>query len=250
MPGWLLKSTVHPSAISRVLAASLGTAVLLLGLRVSAQQTTQTPPSTDSSATGTSSPTSNQPRFGCQLLNGQYTVVYYPESQPGQAYPWAVPSNLGGGWSADRRCNEISRRLESYRPDGLLEMRTGVENGYNIVCVTTEKAPTCRIVFTVPPGQDPSSTRDRVFQNLTIADSGQQTQGVTTFTGTGKNDPMLDNIINIGSSVLGGNPTSSGRSGINLRPFLDPADGGTGSQLTGGTSLRRSNPRLNPGNFR
>ena len=26
--------------------------------------------------------------------------------------------------------------MEFYRPDGLLEMRTAVENNYNIVCVT------------------------------------------------------------------------------------------------------------------
>ena len=27
-------------------------------------------------------------RFSCGLDNGQYTVMYAPESQPGQQYPW------------------------------------------------------------------------------------------------------------------------------------------------------------------
>ncbi|NJN90156.1 MAG: hypothetical protein HC878_07090, partial [Leptolyngbyaceae cyanobacterium SL_5_14] len=104
--------------------------------------------------------------------------MYYPQSQPGQAYAWATPTELGGGWTEERRCNEISRRLEFYRPDGLLEMQTGVENGYSTICVTTQQNASCRIVLTVPPGQDPLVTRDRVFENLAVADRGQQTDSV------------------------------------------------------------------------
>lgn len=181
----------------------------------------------------------NDARFTCEFVNGRYTVMYHPISQPGQSNAWATPTALGGGWTEDRRCNEISRRLEFYRPDGLLELRTGIENGYNTVCVTTEVNPSCRIVFTVPPGQDPIATRDRVFSNLTIADSGQPTQGVVTYTGDG------DDILQRLGGALGielpsgrGSRSSSARPGsssspssIDLRPFLDPADGGTGENL-------------------
>ncbi len=195
-----------------------------------------------------SSATLGSTRFSCQMTNGQYTVMYQPESQPGQAYPWAVPSNMGGGWDAARRCNEITRRLEAYRPDGLLEMRTGVENGYNTICVTTQRVPGCRIVLTVPPGQDPVATRDRVFQNLTIADNGQQTQGVNTFTSSNRGGIVGEVARWLGISA-GTNPSSGAYSnGINLRPFLDPADGGTGQFLRG----RAATPgrRLNPNKFR
>jgi len=187
------------------------------------------------------------------MVNGQYTVMYFPESQPGQSYAWATPGAMGGGWSSDRRCNEISRRLESYRPDGLVEMQTAVENGYNTICVTTEKAAGCRIVLTVPRGQDPMATRDRVFQNLTVADSGQQTQGVNTYTGSGsRNSGAVGDLINLGNQVLGsGGSRSLASSGnINLRPFLDRADGGTGAMLRGDVPARSNAPRLNPGNFR
>lgn len=182
------------------------------------------------------SPTAAGTRFACQINNGQNTVMYFPESQPNQAYPWAVPSTLGGGWSSDRRCNEIARRLESYRPDRLVEMRTGFENGYNTICVTTERVPSCRIVLTVPPGQDPTVTRDRVFQNLSVADSGQQTQGVLTF-GGGRSTALdqLRRAIGIGSQ-----PAANGN--INLKPFLSPRDGGTGERLVGGVQTRSSRP--------
>lgn len=179
--------------------------------------------------------TTTESRFSCETVNGQYTVMYHPLSQPEQAYAWANPSTLGGGWSPERRCNEISRRLESYRPDGLQQMRLSVENNYNIVCVTTQKDPSCRIVLTIPPNQDPQETRDRIFQNLTVADSGQDTQAVNTYAGNGSGSQLLDQVnrvVNQGLSTLGIGHHSTQRSGnINLRPFLDPADGGTGTQL-------------------
>jgi hypothetical protein len=73
--------------------------------------------------------TSADTRFTCDYVDGEYTVMYNPENQNDNAYPWAIPSALGGGWTPERRCNEITSRLESYRADGLLEMSTGVENG-------------------------------------------------------------------------------------------------------------------------
>jgi len=207
-------------------------------------QTTPSPTVTpSSSSTSVPIPTSGV-RFACQSVNGQYTVMYYPESQPNQAYAWAVPGQLGGGWTAERRCSEISRRLESYRPDGLQELRTGMENGYNIICATTQRDSTCRIVLTVPPGQDPVATRDRVFENLTVADSGQQTNGVATFNG---ND--VDRLLNQIGGVF--NPRHHSTSaGINLRPFLDRADGGNGGHLQGGVSTQSHPARLNPDQFR
>ncbi|MBE9047115.1 hypothetical protein IQ255_22400 [Pleurocapsales cyanobacterium LEGE 10410] len=188
----------------------------------------------------TSSPSNNSTRnadtrFRCEMINGEYTVMYYPESQPNQAYPWAIPTQLGGGWTPQRRCDAITARFESYRQDGLLELTTGVENGYDTICVTTQLDPTdCRIVLTVPPGQDPQLTRDLIFDNLLVADDGGATQGVYTF---GDNRSGRDILGEIGNVIGGNNNNTSGSSpeNIDLRPFLDPADGGTGEQL-GGTS--------------
>ncbi len=85
-------------------------------------------------------------RFFCQSYNGQYTVMYQPQSQPGQYFAWAAPAALGGGWDPLRRCETIASRLEIYRPDGLQELQTGVQNNENVVCVTTEADPSCRLV--------------------------------------------------------------------------------------------------------
>jgi hypothetical protein len=234
MPLFLLESgQTLTTLFQRGITLSVGLAMVLAGGAIA--QTT--PPSSD---------ITSSTRFACQYSDGQYTVMYYPQSQPGQAYPWATPTELGGGWTEERRCNEISRRLESYRPDGLLEMQTGLENGYNTICVTTQQDASCRIVLTVPPGQDPLVTRDRVFENLAVADRGQQTDSVTTF--TGGDDGILNRIGEALNIDLPGSRRSNSDS-INLRPFLDAADGGTGTRLQGGIPAQ-SSPQLNPDSFR
>ncbi len=251
---WESKTLLKRSAIATLMASAvvgLGALLETAAMANSGDRLAQaSSPSGDVEATPSDTAANPEDfnRFNCQVQAGEYTVMYNPESQP-EAYEWASPGDMGGGWSADRRCAEISRRLEAYRPDGLLELRTGLENGYNTVCATTEQNPSCRIVFTVPQGQDPLLTRDRVFENLAAANSGQETDAVNTYRG-GSNYQILERIgSEIGidfSSVLGGGRSrpSSRAASINLRPFLDPADGGTGEYL-------RSTPaRLNPSDFR
>ncbi|GAB4527872.1 MAG: hypothetical protein Tsb0014_08890 [Pleurocapsa sp.] len=198
----------------------------------------------------TSQNNDGETRFMCENVNGEYTVMYYPESQPDRGYPWAIPSQMGGNWSPQRRCNEITRRFESYRQDGLLEMSTGVVNNLDVICVTTQVDPTdCRLLLTIPPGQDPQLTRNLIFENLIIADDGQQTDGVYTFGDREKPKDVLNEVGEI-IGVAGGDSNDDGKStdDIDLRPFLDPADGGTGTQLTKKNSVtpRNSNTNSNP----
>jgi hypothetical protein len=226
---------------------------------------TDIPPSTlprDKPNDKAANPTDNKnARFSCQVRDGQFIVAYQPKSQPQKYFPWAAPSSMGDGWSPERRCNEISRRLELYRPDGLLEMRTNTENGYNVVCATTDKNSACRIVFTVPNGQDPIATRDRVFGNLATADNGQLTTAVNTYRGRDRsfNGTLSDDrglgidlsgINGVLGSVLQTNRSTTNVSGnsLYLKPFLDPSDGGTGASFT--NSGFTGGRRLNPDNFR
>lgn len=205
-------------------------------------------PTGESTSTTT---TSGDRRFACQMEQGRYTVMYQPETRPNEMYAWAVPQSMGGGWTAERRCNEIARRLEMYRGEGLVELTTGRENNYDIVCVTTEANNNCQIVFTVPQGQNAIATRDSVFENLATADSGVQTQGVNTYTGTSNSGGILGQL----QGIFGGGqmPAQAGfrrSSGINLKPFLDPSDGGTGEMLRGGNYNQPKGKPLNPNIFR
>lgn len=229
----------------------LGSTALMAGTAVA--QSTQSEAEEDVAA-AESSADEDSPRFACQMINGQHTVMYMPESQPGEAYAWATPTAMGGGWTEDARCAEIARRLEEYRPDGLVELQNSVENGYDIVCVTSEDNPACRIVFTVPPGQDPVQTRDRVFDNIASANSGEVTQSVYTFQDSNQGGDILNQIgeaLDINLPGIDGLGNTSGYSGdgIYLKPFLDASDRGTGEFLNESRS-RPAGRQLNPDSFR
>ncbi|HEY9705006.1 MAG TPA: COP23 domain-containing protein [Allocoleopsis sp.] len=198
--------------------------------------TNTTPPTnTGTGDTSTTNTETGDKRFTCELNNGKYTVMYNPQGQ-NKAYAWATPGDMGDTWTAEKRCQTISERLELYRPDGLLELQTSVVKGYDTVCVTTEKDSSCRIVFTVPKGQNAIEIRDRVFQNLTTADSGQTTQGVATYTNRNNGGDIINQTL--GSLGLSKNKVNN-RAGINLKPFLSVGDGGSGAKLTSGVSINK-----------
>jgi Circadian oscillating protein COP23 len=262
------------NCLTRSLSLGLVASGLLLapGAVLAQSVATTTVPTTDvviPTDSGTGSPVTGTPigtplpstgnvplsavRFSCQASNGRYSVMYQPESQPTKYFAWAVPQQMGGGWTPEKRCREISARLELYRPDGLVEMQTGRENGYNTVCVTTDNVPGCRIVFTVPQGQDPVATRDGVFSNLAIADSGQQTAGVYTYQDNSGKALLnqLGGALKVDLGGLFGSKANSvaapARTGIALKPFLDRADGGSGAQLqSGGTTIVKAPAAAKP----
>ncbi len=217
----------------------------------------RTSPNNNSPSPNNNSSITSGTRFNCLFYNSQYTVMYQPESQPGRYFAWATPRTLGGGWNAQRRCQTIAERLESYRPDGLLELRNSQLNGYNTLCVTTDKDSSCRLILTIPPGQDAYSTRNQIFNNLTTADSGQETIGVNTYT---SNDTGVEDILN---DVFGRRNRSTAitrsavsKDAIKLKYFLDGSDGGNGRYLRDGVKIRNSSTpapsglKLNPKKFR
>ncbi|WP_088239519.1 COP23 domain-containing protein [Calothrix rhizosoleniae] len=223
--------------------------------------TTSTSSTNSRPSPNTNSSITSGTRFNCLFQNRQYTVMYQPESQPGRYFAWAVPRTLGGGWDAERRCRTIAERLERYRPDGLLELRNSRLNGYDTLCVTTDKDSSCRLILTIPPGQDAYSTRNQIFNNLTTADSGQETIGVNTYTSTSNGNEIEDIFKQVGifgrrnrSSSI--NRSAVSKDAIKLKYFLDENDGGNSRYLRDGVTIRNgSNPassglQLNPNKFR
>ena len=220
--------------------------------RTRTRTSTPTGTSTTTTTSSSSQRVDTATRFSCQMDTNGYTVMYSPQSQPNQLFAWATPQALGGGWDSQRRCTTIAQRLESYRPDGLSELRTSTLKGYDVLCVTSEADPSCRLVLTVPPGRDAFQVRNDVFQNLISADSGQSTIGVNTYRGAG-----LEDTINLGRTLLGnGNRAAVSKDAIQLKPFLDRQDGGNGKLMR---NVKKTAPqsrpsqsgnRLNPDSFR
>ncbi len=66
-------------------------------------------------------------RFHCQLMpdtqrGGEVWTVMYRKHKS-QSKPWLkMVTTLGGNWTPEERCQEIARRLDLYRQDGLIEL--------------------------------------------------------------------------------------------------------------------------------
>ncbi|MGK7899861.1 MAG: COP23 domain-containing protein [Hormoscilla sp.] len=69
---------------------------------------------------------------------------------------WASNS----GWTPQRRCQAIANRFQRYYDNGMLKyMRTGIVNGYRVICVGTSTGGSCRprdVLVTLKWGRNPA----------------------------------------------------------------------------------------------
>jgi len=157
-------------------------------------------------------------RFYCSIQSypqqgGEVWTVMYRHDQGAQ--PWLkMLSTLGGGWTPDRRCAEIARRLESYRTDGLTELSYRSDPAtpkQYVICAKTKVSPSeCRLLVTLKPGADP----DRAMREMTAA-LVPGSNFPTRVEGSGKLSP---------SSVSSSEPLV-----INLQDYLAEEDRRAGS---------------------
>ncbi len=101
-------------------------------------------------------------RFSCELRQDinkgkEVWTVMYDNGKKKQ--PWlgmVIP--MGGGWSPQRRCQEIEKRLESFRQDGLVSL--GYRDDPNtpqqqVLCVKTKlSGDACPLLMTLDVGTD------------------------------------------------------------------------------------------------
>ena len=101
-------------------------------------------------------------------------------------------TTLGGNWTPIERCQEIARRLEMYREDGLLELTyRSYPNTPNqdVICAKTKKSgANCPLVITLNPGADGYQTLREMTASLTGGDGiYQSSDGKTTYQFTPEN---------------------------------------------------------------
>ena len=158
---------------------------------------------------------SRSSRFYCQRrpdkhLGGDVYTVMYRHDQGRK--PWLkMVSTLGdGNWPPHRRCEEIARRLEIFRSDGLLELYSTIDTQLqqHLICARTKNSgPVCELLVTLKPGADPDEELYRMSQSL-IPESNV------------KNNPQG----NISSSSQSNSTDRSQPLVVDLRPFLSEED--------------------------
>jgi Circadian oscillating protein COP23 len=78
---------------------------------------------------------------------------------------WVSKNFVGSGYTPQRRCEEVSRRFQSYKNSGILNyITTGIMNRQPVVCVSTIKGGGCQgLLFTLKPEANASRVLQQLF---------------------------------------------------------------------------------------
>jgi Circadian oscillating protein COP23 len=115
-------------------------------------------------------------KFRCELVNGVPTTLVKTARGNIPAIRW-VKSFTGRYNSVDRRCNEVSARLDRFERAGKLKfIRTGNVNSYPVLCVDSgvsgNTCPMASVLVTLPKGTDSSKMLQQML-DLRARASGQ-----------------------------------------------------------------------------
>lgn len=104
--------------------------------------------------------------FSCSISNGAPATMV--ETSDGRRVPlirWTSSTFDGAGWTPARRCQEVSLRFETLRQQGRLNyLTTGRMNGLPVICTAKQAGAACDgLLYTLKPGQDPTTTLTRLL---------------------------------------------------------------------------------------
>ena len=100
-------------------------------------------------------------RFYCELLTDTtqgkkvWTVTYDDDQSKKPWLGMVIP--MEGGWSPAKRCEEIQRRLENFREDGILSLDYRKDPNtpkQEVICVNTKLSSNCPLLLTLDVGVD------------------------------------------------------------------------------------------------
>ncbi len=109
--------------------------------------------------------------FYCGTSQGAPTTLAKSGSRVVPIIRWSSDAFSESGYSAERRCQEVSKRFQTYYDDGSLSfITTGRMNGQNVVCVARSNGGPCAgLLFTLKPGSNPTQAINQLFNIRTRA---------------------------------------------------------------------------------
>jgi hypothetical protein len=126
--------------------------------------------------------------YKCLTLKGQPTTVVDTARGRISLIVWQSGFFSSGGWTPERRCQEVSNRLQNYENTrNLRYISTGTLNGYNIICVAEKREATDRensyrcqnngLILTLENKDDPNQVMRELFNLAARAGGGPITRG-------------------------------------------------------------------------
>lgn len=126
-------------------------------------------------------------RFSCELKSypnkGEvWTVMYRNDTQKS---PWLkIATTMGSNWTPAERCQEVARRLEIYRQDGLTQLTYRPDPGtpnQPVICAKTKiSGDNCPLLITLKPNANPYLTLKYMTETLTAGRSTDKASDETS----------------------------------------------------------------------
>jgi hypothetical protein len=109
--------------------------------------------------------------FYCGTSQGSPATLAKSGSRVVPIIRWSSDAFSDSGFSPERRCQEVSKRFQTYYDDGSLSfITTGRMNGQNVVCVARSHGGPCAgLLFTLKPGANPTQVINQLFNIRTRA---------------------------------------------------------------------------------
>jgi len=99
-------------------------------------------------------------KFVCGNWEGVPTTIANTPTGTIPVIRWVSDYFEDSGYTPQKRCEIVSEKFQKYYVNGTLNfLTTGLENGYDIVCVAqNDRGPCIGQLFTLKPGSNPSQT--------------------------------------------------------------------------------------------
>lgn len=105
--------------------------------------------------------------FKCEMIQGVPTTVGISPKWENQSRPfmrWSSDKFGPSGWTPQKRCQEVTRRLNQSFFEGGTYITHGIMNGFPIICTTNKAGKECnQLLFTLPRGSDPELILEDLF---------------------------------------------------------------------------------------
>lgn len=112
--------------------------------------------------------TSTSRTFECKTVSGVPTTVVKDSRGERQMIRWTTHTG-GAGYTPQRRCQEVSNRMNTYFSKSGQYITHGVMNRQKVLCITDQLGKDCLerergLLYTLKPDQDPKTTLEDLFE--------------------------------------------------------------------------------------
>lgn len=103
--------------------------------------------------------------FSCQMVSGAWTTLVNESGKSErQLIRWTYDFGGAVGYTPERRCNEVTNRMNLYFSNSGQFITHGIQNGQKVICTTDRLAKDCiNLLYTLKPNKDPKLVLEDLF---------------------------------------------------------------------------------------